>query len=157
KGKEKELPSLWPQLAMGQSDCYACHHELQRPSWRQVRGFNGRPGRPQIRPWPMALARQGLGSDGDAATQLQKSLAELYLACDVRPFGDPAKVAGAADKLKAWSQGRLDADKLQEAKIDRLAALKKLCALTPNDYPDYDSAREIVAAIHVIYTEWSPK
>ena len=72
KGKEKELPSLWPQLAMAQSDCYACHHELQQPSWRQVRGFPGRPGRPQVRPWPMALARQGLGLEGAAHPSCRK-------------------------------------------------------------------------------------
>src|SRR5207245_2778124 len=30
-------------------DCYACHHDLKSPSWRQERGYVGVPGRPQIR------------------------------------------------------------------------------------------------------------
>ena len=75
----------------------------------------------------------------------------------MRPFGDPAKVALAAEKLKEWSQGRLEADHLQDAKFDRLKVLKKLSALSPADFPDYDSARQIVAAIQVIYREWAPK
>jgi hypothetical protein len=151
-----KLPALWPQLAMAQSDCYACHHELQRPSWRQLRGYSGPPGRPQIRPWPMALLKQGLGlADGKA--DFDKGLTALQAACNSRPFGDPAEVAKAADALDQWSQARLKALKLEDAKFDRRDLLTQLCALPPKEFPDYDSARQIVSAIHVVYAEWEPK
>lgn len=34
----------WPEFA--EFDCYACHHSLRQPSWRQVRGYKGTPGHP---------------------------------------------------------------------------------------------------------------
>lgn len=34
----------WPELA--EFDCYACHHSLREPSWRQARGYKGTPGYP---------------------------------------------------------------------------------------------------------------
>ncbi|MBY0526759.1 MAG: hypothetical protein K2R98_25430 [Gemmataceae bacterium] len=151
-----KLPDLWPQVAMAQSDCYACHHELQRPSWRQLRGYSGPPGRPQLRPWPMTLLKQGLGLD-ESRPEFEKHLADLHAACNVTPFGEPAKVADAAQTLEKWTQGRLDVLKLVDAKFDRRELLTRLCTLGPKDFPDYDSARQIVAAIHVIYTEWDTK
>lgn len=38
---------VWPEFAS--YDCYACHHDLAHPSWRQGRGFSGR--RPGALPW----------------------------------------------------------------------------------------------------------
>jgi hypothetical protein len=35
----KAASERWPELAMAHSDCYACHHDLQSPSWRQARGY----------------------------------------------------------------------------------------------------------------------
>jgi hypothetical protein len=43
-------------------DCYACHHDLQQPSWRQQRGYAGKPGAPPAAAWyalPDALAVGG--------------------------------------------------------------------------------------------------
>ena len=57
---------IWPEIAMAHTDCYACHHDLRSPSYRQERGSGYRlsaekliacpPGRPLIRVWPTALA-----------------------------------------------------------------------------------------------------
>src|SRR5262249_52192035 len=33
------LQALWPEIASAQSDCYACHHDLRLPGFRQERGF----------------------------------------------------------------------------------------------------------------------
>jgi hypothetical protein len=155
--KDREPATLWPQLAMAQLDCYACHHELQRSSWRQLRGSVGLPGRPPLRPWPMALVKQGIGVDAKDAPELSKGLAELSRACDARPFGDPARVARAADRLREWCQGRIDLANLQATQPDRLQMLRQLCALPAGEYPDYDSARQIVAAIQTVWNEWAPK
>jgi hypothetical protein len=151
-----KLPALWPQLAMGQSDCYACHHELQRPSWRQLRGYSGPPGRPQLAPWNTILARQGLGI-GDGENELRQRLAAVHAACNVRPFGDPEKLTQAAGELSAWASTRLASLDLPDAKPDRLDLLRRLTTLGPDAYPDYDSARQIAAAFVVIYTEEFPK
>jgi hypothetical protein len=151
-----KLPALWPQLAMGQADCYACHHELQRPSWRQLRGYSGPPGRPQLAPWNTMLARQGLGI-GDGEAELRKRTAAVHAACNARPFGDPEKLSQASGELAAWAVGRLTGLDLPDAKPDRLELLRRLCALEPQQFPDYDSARQIAAAFVSIYSEEFPK
>ena len=38
-------------------DCYACHHDLKVPSWRQKRGYRGAPGRPTMKPWSTETLR----------------------------------------------------------------------------------------------------
>ena len=39
--------AVWPELA--ETGCFACHHDLKSPSWRQKRGFPGR--KPGELPW----------------------------------------------------------------------------------------------------------
>ena len=56
-------------LDLASFDCYACHHDLKTPSWRQERGYSGKPGRPQFRPWPLALIDVPLDT-----TSLRRSL-----------------------------------------------------------------------------------
>src|SRR5262249_31546988 len=38
----KDPKERWPELAMAHSDCFACHHDLQKSdqSFRQLRGYN---------------------------------------------------------------------------------------------------------------------
>jgi hypothetical protein len=147
------LPALWPQVFMGHADCYACHHDLAIRSWRQIRGYSGPPGRPQVRPWPLALARQGLGV-GDEAAAFQKHIASLHAACNDRPYGDPGKLFDASQILSQWSDGRL---RIAPKTVSPAELLEHLCKLAPDQYPDYDSARQIAAAIWVIYGEWAPR
>jgi hypothetical protein len=155
---DMKLPELWPQLMMAQADCYACHHELQRPSWRQVRGYSGPPGRPQVQSWPVALAKLGIGLDGDEARgQLGKQLDALHAACNARPFGDPAQLSKASQEFAQWSGDRMGPFGLADATPDRGRLLRQLCSVPANAYPDYDSARQIASAVHALYTEWQPK
>ena len=45
---------VWPELA--QYDCFGCHHELNSPTWRQVRtAWNLRPGELQWGTWNLGL------------------------------------------------------------------------------------------------------
>ena len=53
------VPGLdWPDYA--RFDCWSCHHDLKRESWRQARGFTGSPGRPPISEWPLAMVELGI-------------------------------------------------------------------------------------------------
>jgi hypothetical protein len=170
----KDPAAIWPQIAMGQSDCYACHHDLQRwPSWREQRGYNvpflntlikGVGGRPQMRPWTLSLLEVSLraAQQGGNASQVSGKLAEhlqaLYTACDEVPFGTPAKVRDAAQA--AHGDAAEVVKELSAAKLDPAAAQNLLQLLTrlPDNYtPDFDSARQIASAIQVIYVELSPK
>jgi hypothetical protein len=148
---EKEARS-WPELS--QFDCYACHHDLKAPSWRQQRGYMITPGRPQMRPWPTALVRAGLRYLGRAGTELDEQLKALNDAFNVQPFGKPPDLAAAAKKVAAWAGmliGELESKKCYEDAAR--SYLKELCRLKPEEYPDYDSARQIAWAIEVVYGE----
>lgn len=147
------LAALWPQVFMGQADCYACHHDLRQKSWRQLRGYTGPPGRPQVRAGPLALPGQGVGV-GDAAAEFHKRVAAVHAACNDRPYGDPAKLEVAAKALALWGRGRLEKP---PAAVDPAELLQRLCKLGPDQYPDYDSARQIAAAVWVIHGEWEPR
>jgi hypothetical protein len=145
-------------LDLANFDCYACHHDLKYPAWRQQRGSRGKPGRPQPREWPLTLARVAVRQAGDDPSQLQSRLDALYQAFGDRPFGDPEKVVKAADDLVAWLDGV--AKKLASVKYTRARArevLAELSRLSDTDLPDYDSARERVWAFRLVYGELEPK
>jgi hypothetical protein len=91
-------------LDLAHFDCYACHHDLKRPSWRQQRGYPGRPaGRPIIRPVSYELVRAVLaGTGGDVAT-LDAKMAALNRAYTARAFGTPKQIAASAAELIAWT------------------------------------------------------
>lgn len=149
-------------LDLAQFDCYACHHDLRTPSWRQERGYPAAPGRPQFKPWPLALIRLGMhhaGQSGDSAALNQK-LMRLGRAFDSEPFGKLDQVASAARDLATWSRqltNKLDnaGTKYDQASVPRL--LRQLCTLATAEMPDYDTARQMAWAFRVIYSEWSPK
>lgn len=152
-------------LDLAQFDCYACHHDLKAPSWRQERGFSGTPGRPVLRRWPEALVvlaiRHAADSDADKqarTAEYHKRLDALRRTFDQKPFGDPAAVADAARQLVEWSKPTLDS--LNNRRYERADAerfLHELCTLWQNQLPDYDTAREIAWAFRAIYAELDPK
>jgi hypothetical protein len=167
----------WPAVAMSHSDCYACHHELAVPSWRQQRGYGlkladggrirTRPGRPQVRPWSMALlgpavrhaARAKPVKDRDAyekrkLDELRGHLEKLAGACDETPFGDAPALRAVALNLDAWSRGLLD--DLKDAPCTPqavLALLHDLCSTATAEGVDYEAARLIASAVRVVYDE----
>ena len=143
-------------------DCYACHHDLKSPSWRQERGYAGKPGRPQMRPWPTALARVSLQearTDG-GTTNINGRLNDLAQAFSARPFGDPKQIASIANDL-AESLTRVGKE-LAKGETQRYQAqapnlLAMLCNVGDKAFVDYDSARQLAWAFKVIYEEWRPK
>jgi hypothetical protein len=149
-------------LDLAHFDCYACHHDLQSPSWRQERGYVGVPGRPQIRPGYALLARLvAEGTGGRAAGQFQPKFDALTAAFDRRPFGVPGEVAAAAGELVAWCDAVLK--ELEEVRFDKAqtARLRKQLAefaaakpAGPKDATfDYEAAQQLVWAADVLRSE----
>jgi Cytochrome c554 and c-prime len=137
-------------LDLAQFDCYACHHELKAPSWRQKRGYVGRPGRPQMRPWPEVLLRLAVvhaGADEKEFEQVQRKVAQAF---DARPFGDPRQVADTAKEMAAWAKDiaqKVDRKPCGPAEVRR--ARDQLLERYQKEVVDYDSARQIAWAISV--------
>jgi hypothetical protein len=178
-GLSKNPASRWPELAMAQADCFACHHDLQAPGWqrwRQARGFelrfaDGRrltsvAGRPQVRPWPIALAELSLrhtAKDATEAHQLSEgligSLHALYRANNLHPFGDPRAVQEAARVVERWTQERIEErlNKVRLSKDEALKLLRELSTLPAAEFADYETARQITSALKVVYEEWDPQ
>lgn len=163
----------WPEFA--QLDCYACHHDLKSPSWRQLRGYNGKPGRPDMRPWPLALAQLGTlhAAKGDAEEEKRllremhdkvKALSDVFAA---QPFGDPEKVAKAAEQVSKWAEKMLErvhprekADAPKAGIFDRGAAGRMLAGLgkeSKNRLLDFDSARQVAWASRSIQRDLDGK
>lgn len=156
--------SPWPELAV--FDCTACHHDLAAPSWRQKRGY-GRslPGRPQMFAWPEALVKLGIrqrAGDDDAAFQkdwdaYHGKMEELRRVLDRRPFGDPKaiqEVAMGEDGLIAWlDQLADDVFASHVGEDDAQRTLQTLVSLSPETYPDFHSARQLVWALQTVLSE----
>jgi hypothetical protein len=181
KVKAEQATKVWPEIAMSHSDCYACHHELVVPAWRQERGYGlrlpdggrvrTRPGRVQVRLWSMALlgpavrhAARGRPPEEQAAYQkrlsdeLRERLEKLARVCDDEPFGNPAALGAVASQLATWSEG-LAAD-LGKAPFDRAAVIelvKDLCSTATAEGVDYDAARLIASAVQVVYDDLYPR
>jgi Cytochrome c554 and c-prime len=158
-----EKPVAWPEYAA--FDCEACHHDLRVPSWRQRRGWIGRPGRPLIRAWPLALVRLGIRHVSKDEPAFQANLSEfqglarrLAVACDARPFGNPGELEAAAAALARWANPIVQ--QLAAASFDESSALRllnELCAIATSETFEVETACQLAWAFSVIYSEWSPK
>jgi hypothetical protein len=146
-------------LDLAHFDCYACHHALESPSWRQQRGYAGKPGRVPMRPWSAELVRLAAQSAGDHkgdGEQLTRLLGDVNKALDARPFGDPPRVEKAAAALATFADGLAGKLKKMEFKADRA---KRILAAFPEVFRpdarliDYDSARQIAWGYEVIHNE----
>ena len=86
-------------------DCYACHHELKIPSYRQTRGYKGAPGRPSLPAWPSESTRvllkslEGVDGIDETRKKFEAASAAMQKAIDLKPFGSPVDVVKAAKPL----------------------------------------------------------
>lgn len=123
-------------------DCYACHHSLESPSWRQNQTHPGKPGRVPLKTWPMVLPRIGeklLGSQED----LDQLTRELENAAYSRPFGDPKKMQLASEKIAHWADAT--AKSLASQPLDQKTGPKlggELLKIWQTPPRDFDSARQ---------------
>lgn len=137
----------WPELA--NYACFACHHELQRDGWRQLRRLTATPGRPTLHEWPLALSRVVAATlqENDAEFQFQAEIDGVAAALNSRPYGNSAELKGAATALA--NAAELRSRKLAAMTIDRDRAqdfLKHLAQTAAAEDVDYDSARQFVWA-----------
>jgi Cytochrome c554 and c-prime len=174
----------WPEFA--NYSCYACHHDLKSDSWRQKRGYAGKPGRPPMREWSTALVELGLfhaAGNADQATSLvadlQTRLDALQGAFDAQPFGQPEAVKQKAEDLTKWIDAQVkriqDRIALNENKggfsrnasglllahwLDlekRSRPDVKLNGVVKRPVPDFDSARQLAWAYQLLYLETASK
>ncbi len=82
--------AVWPELA--ETGCFACHHELNSPSWRQARGYAGRkPGGSPWQSWLTPLVGDVAAKFGQADSPLTALSTEM-----AKPYPDRAAVVAAA-------------------------------------------------------------
>jgi hypothetical protein len=122
-------------------DCAACHHDLTNDSWRQKRAKAGPQatgakvfGRPPLVEWPSAFA---MALQGDS---LRQRLDDLRYAATETPFGNPTKVAAAAETLVAALEKV--APKL-DSPDDWRKVLRQVLELGAKTDLDFDSARQL--------------
>jgi hypothetical protein len=146
-------------LDLAQFDCAACHHDLLRNSWRQERGYRGKPGRPQFRAWSTAFLKLGIrqADPTNPANAVDEKMEPLRQVFDEKPLGDPKKVAEEAKKLANWS-GSL-ARTLNAKIIDRATAarfLRDLAKEASANPVDFETARQIAWGFKIVYEEVYP-
>jgi hypothetical protein len=171
----------WPEVALAHSDCYACHHDLRYPGFRQERGFGYqlpgrpliavRPGRVLVRSWPLAGLEAALaaGNQGGQLPQLEKGLRALADATTTRALGAPAEVHKASDDIARWC-GQAEQGLTAPGSYTADSALRLLTTLcreyAPSEkdgkkraasLPDYESARQVAAMLQVVYADWADK
>ncbi|HVX12836.1 MAG TPA: multiheme c-type cytochrome [Pirellulales bacterium] len=135
----------WPDFA--RYDCSTCHHELERPSWRQERA--GRPGQLLAPVWPSVLAELGLRHaarcDGAAVRPLRREVEQGLAA--LGPAGGGAAAKGLLDRLDELLK-ILDGCTYDEAAASAL--LRDICEWGQRRDLDFDSARQLGWAFLVI-------
>ncbi len=157
----KEAHQSWPELAS--FECYACHHDLKKDSWRQKRGYTGKPGRPALRAWPTALLALGLDRlEGSAESEFgraefERRLAPLRASLNAQPFGEPDKIKASAVNLDKWCAAALD--KLKTKTFDKGSSrqsLEQLLAVSDHRVMDFDSVRQIGWALQALVSDVDP-
>ena len=168
----KNDAAKWPEIAMAHSDCYACHHELRSPSYRQVRGFGYQlgggemvrtiPGRPLVRAWPLGLSQFSADfaeKPGDVK-KLDDALRSLAAKTNARPFGNPADIEAETGKVVAWCDALL-ADLNKPGLYTSARAvqyMQKLCNFygpgKASSTPDFETARQVASVLKAMYEEF---
>ena len=142
----------WPELA--QFECYACHHDLRVPAWRQQRvNPAGVPGRPVLREWTTILAGVALEQDKQrAGFDIQWRKVQGVLAAT--PFGRKSELSEIASTTADWLMVR--AQQLERTPLSRKQGRGVLLALAKAGSAggfDYESSRQLVWACEVVYGE----
>jgi hypothetical protein len=84
----------WPEFA--EYECYACHHDLREPSWRQTRGYKGTAGRLTWNPSRFVVFRHLVRLiAADDAKELDERISTISSLLS-QPMTDREKLATAA-------------------------------------------------------------
>jgi hypothetical protein len=147
----------WPELA--RLECFACHHELVEPSWRQSTGSVAAAGRPQLAVgcFPLfAVAAEIARDSNHRAFNAIAGMLRQPFATNI--FGDPKLLAQQGEIVvrKCESLERylmkldFDSDAGQRAARAVLRAITRQAAATPYDY---DTSRQLLGAWRIVYDE----
>ncbi len=142
----------WPELA--RLECFACHHELAGPGWRQMRTA-ATPGRPQLAVGCVPLVEVAAEVAGENVDAIMARLRAPFTA---NVFGDPAALAEQGGAVVAWCESlerRLaDMDfRSEKGRKVALQALHRIAEQAANQSHDYDTARQLFGAWRVVYDE----
>lgn len=149
---QSATPERWADYSL--YDCAACHHELREPSGRQLRGYEGAPGRPRQAEWTQALLDVALVVAGQERAEIESLEAKLDAAFAQTPFGDSALIQPIANELRDKWAATLDVVQNRSYRGVSAREIIRQLALTPEDQLlVYDSARQIVWAIQSIAKE----
>jgi hypothetical protein len=173
-GRPTTAEAIWPEIATAHAECSACHHELRPKGWRQQRGYGlvleaGRipvtPGRPPLRGWSFAAGEVGLRraataerTAGAISAEFLSQVEPLVRGFTDRPFGTPGGVRQWSAELACWCGCQLPP--VAEVRLNGVAArnlLAELCRLRAAENADYETARQLVSLLTVVYFEWDPK
>lgn len=144
--------SAWPELA--NFSCFACHHDLAAPGWRQPRVALGFPGRPALQEWPDVLSIVALNGTANSVEEHRRQMQPVRQALRDQPFGEPARIQDSTRKAAEWYFNAAAAlEKTELSPADGWRILHELCLTGSTETLDYDSARLLVWACHVIYDE----
>ncbi len=145
-------PESWPELA--QFECYACHHDLRVPAWRQSRANPvGVPGRPVLREWTTVLAGVALEHVQQRA-EFDTRWKRVQGVLAATPFGKKSELSGQASAMADWLATR--AKELESTSLSRSQGREVLLAIAEAGAAgglDYESSRQLVWACEVVYGE----
>jgi hypothetical protein len=135
----------WPELA--EYDCFACHHGLQEPSWRQKRGYSGRtPGSFPYGTWYLSMPRAMAVQKGAGDPKVSSVLDELAKTM-ATPYPDQNKVRDMADKavgpMRQWRM------KLAKAHYDPTALRDLLTTLAANESAPPDLSWDVAEQLYL--------
>jgi hypothetical protein len=159
RSKENVLPQPWPEFA--EYDCFACHHDLQSPSWRQNRDLKRTTDRTSAKTgslswggWYLSMLPEAVGTTRpDGNSDLAALLAELRSEM-ARTYPRPQVVAGRA-RMAGQRLGVLS-QTLANSKYEDSAFLNRLLAEVARDdrqvaRSSWDSAAQVYLALTAVY------
>ncbi len=146
----------WPEFSA--FDCQSCHHDLRIDGIWAARQVPGRAGRPRLPQWTAALIPVAIEAvDKNPPAKLKEfndALHSLYTSVGKAPFGDAKATQAAVQPLVTWLDEQAASivnSPIDVARADK--AIDRLLASTPEEFPDFHSARQIAWAIRSIQLE----
>jgi hypothetical protein len=93
----------WPEFAS--LDCYACHHSLREPSWRQARDYSGTPGYPTLNDSRYRVFRQVVSQvSAESRQALDEKIHQLHSLMG-HANGSRAEIAAKAQEIATLRSG----------------------------------------------------
>ena len=140
----------WPEFS--DMSCFNCHHALKTSTWRQERGWPGRPGLPAWSPQRWDVLRLIVARvSPDTRAQLDDAVQQL--AARVSRMNDRDGVATAAENARRLIDpvaAKIDGLSWRDSDIRAL-----MSAITEQSYPDVHSAEQAVLSLHSLATALS--